>query len=210
MILILRMLSDRLTRSLLIPGLVAASMPLLSGCAFTTGHVNLAYEPTSQETKMAKADSLPVMVQVIDKRPTQTVGQKINGFGMKTADIVSNSDVPATLKTAFETELHSRGFTDRAGGNVVSVSLSNFQNQFSIGFFSGEASATMGMDVSVKRPDGSVAYDRFITGESKDWTMISGEDNAERMLNAAMRNAVSKVFNDNAFIEALNNSPKTM
>ena len=94
---------------------LVASTILFSGCAFTTGHVNLAYEPTTQASEVATADSPRVIVEVADKRPTQAVGQKINGFGMKTADIVSDSDVAATLKTAFETELHSRGFTDGAG-----------------------------------------------------------------------------------------------
>src|SRR5216684_2421822 len=184
--------------------ILVASAMLFGGCAFTTGHVNLAYEPTTQASKVATADSPRVIVEVTDKRPTQAVGQKINGFGMKTADIVSDSDVAATLKTAFETELHSRGFTDGTGGDLVSVSLSNFQNQFTLGFFSGDASATIGMDVTVKRPDGSVVYNRFITGESKDWAVIFGEDNAGRMLKGAMQDGVSKVFSDNAFIEALN------
>ncbi len=103
-------------------------------------------------------------VVVTDKRPTQAVGQKINGFGIKTADIVSNTDVPGTLKSAFETELNSRGFTEGAGGNAISVSLDNFENQFTLGFFSGESTASIGMRVTVKRPDGSVAYDKYITG----------------------------------------------
>jgi uncharacterized lipoprotein YajG len=193
--------------SLLVVRLVAslgASILLLSGCAFTTGHVNLAYEPTTEVSKAATADSPRVRVEVTDKRPTQAVGQKINGFGMKTADIVSNSDVAATLKTAFETELHNRGFTDGVGGDLVTVRLADFQNQFTLGFFSGDASATIGMDVAVKRPDGSVTYSRYITGESKDWIELAGEGNAERMLNGAMRDGVAKVFSDNKFIDALN------
>ena len=142
-------------------------------------------------------------VVVTDKRPTQVVGQKINGFGMKTADIVSNSDVPGTLKSAFETELNSRGFTEGAGGNVISVSLNNFENQFTLGFFSGESTATIGMPVTIKHPDGSVAYDKYVTGQSKDWVEITGEGNAERVLNAAMQDGVSKVFSDTAFIDSL-------
>jgi len=57
-----------------------------------------------------------VTVVITDKRPTQVVGQKMNGLGMKGADIVSNSDVPGTIKSAFETELKSRGFTEGTGG----------------------------------------------------------------------------------------------
>jgi uncharacterized lipoprotein YajG len=176
----------------------------LSGCAFTTGHADLTYQPTTQATKLARPESPRVTVLVTDKRPTQVVGQKINGFGMKTADIVSNSDVPGTLKSAFETELNSRGFTEGAGGNVVSVSLNNFENQFTLGFFSGDANATIGMQVTVKHPDGSVAYDRYFTGQAHNWIEIAGEDNASHELSAAMQDGVSKVFSDNAFIDSLN------
>jgi len=147
-----------------------------------------------------------VALVVTDKRPTQVVGQKINGLGMKTAEIVSNTDVPGTLRSAFEAELNSRGFTEGAGGNVVSVTLNNFENQFTIGFFSGEATATIGMQVNVNRPDGSLAYDKYVIGQSKDWVEITGEDNAGRELNAAMQDGVSKVFSDSAFIDSLKKS----
>jgi len=186
--------------------LIAASLLSLSGCAFTTGHVDLAYQPTTLATKLAAPDSPRVSVVVTDKRPTQVVSEKINGYGMKTADIVSNTDVPGTLKGAFETELNSRGFTEGPGGNVVSVSLSNFENQFTLGFFSGDATASIGMQVTVKRPDGSVAYDKYVTGQSKDWVEITGEGNAEHELNAAMQDGVSKVFADSAFIDSLKKS----
>lgn len=189
-----------------ISALIAASLISLSGCAFTTGHVDLAYQPTTQATKLAAPDSPRVSVVVTDKRPTQVVGEKINGFGMKTADIVSNTDVPGTLKSAFETELNSRGFTEGPGGNVVSVSLSNFENQFTLGLFSGDATASIGMQVTVKRPDGSVAYDKYVTGQSKDWVEITGEGNAGHELNAAMQDGVSKVFADSAFIVSLKKS----
>jgi len=183
--------------------LLAGALLLFSGCAFTTGHVDLAYQPTTQATKLAAPDSPHVSVLVTDKRPTQVVGQKINGLGMKTADIVSNTDVPGTLKSAFETELNSRGFSEGAGGDVVLVSLSNFENQFTLGFFSGDSTATIGMQVTVKRPDGTVAYDKYITGQSKDWIEVAREGNAEHMLNAAMQDGVSKVFADQAFIDSL-------
>jgi len=77
------------------------------------------------------------------------------------------------------------------------------QNQFTLGFFSGEATAAIGMQVTVKHPDGSVVYDKYVTGDSKDWVEIAGEDNAGRQLNAAMQDGVSKVFSDSAFIDSL-------
>ncbi len=189
-----------------IVGALAAALLLLSGCAFTTGHVDLSYQPTNQPTKIAGSNSPHVLVEVSDKRTTQAVGQKINGFGMKTADIVSNSDVRETLKSAFEAELSNRGLTEGPGGDLISVTLNNFQNQFTLGFFSGEATATIGINVTVKRPNGSVPYNQYITGQAKDWVEIAGEGNAQRVLNAAMQDAISKVFADNAFIDSLKSS----
>jgi uncharacterized lipoprotein YajG len=179
------------------------AMLLISGCAFTTGHVNLEYQSQTPAMRIAEADSPHVAVEVTDKRSTQIVGQKINGLGMKTADIVSDSDVPGTLKSAFETELNDRGFTVGPGGVLIAVTLSSLQNQFTVGFFSGEATANMGMDVAVKRPDGTVAYDKYITGRNQEWIELATPGNAQDTLNAAMQHAVSKVFSDSAFIDAL-------
>ena len=186
-------------------GAIAAltAMLLISGCAFTTGHVSLEYQSQTPAMRIAEADSPHVAVEVADKRPTQIVGQKINGLGMKTADIVSDSDVPGTLKSAFETELNDRGFTVGPGGVLIAVTLSSLQNQFTVGFFSGQATANMGMDVAVKRPDGAVAYDKYITGRNQEWIELATPGNAQHTLNAAMQDAVSKVFSDSAFIDAL-------
>jgi uncharacterized lipoprotein YajG len=176
---------------------------LISGCAFTEGHVNLEYQPQAQAAKVAAAAAPHVVVQVADQRPTKVVGQKINGFGMKTADILSDNDIPATLKGAFETELSNRGFTVGPGGETVGVTLNSLQNQFSLGFFSGESTANIGIDVSVKRADGAVAYEKYFTGQNQESVQLATAGNAEETLNAAIKDAVGKVFSDDAFIAAL-------
>jgi uncharacterized lipoprotein YajG len=102
--------------------------------------------------------------------------------------------------------LSNRGFKEGPGGNRISVTLNNFQNQFTLGFFSGEATATIGINVTVKRANGSIPYNQYITGQAKDWVEITGEGNAQRVLNAAMQDAISKVFADNAFIASLKSS----
>lgn len=203
-----------------------AAALLFSGCAFGTGHVNITYQPIIVATRLAAPDSPRVIVKVMDKRATQTLGQKINGFGIETADLVADTDVPGTLEDAFETELHNRGFLKGRGGNVISVRLDTFENQFTIGFWSGEfvnqltlgpwsddsaapigmSAATIGMDVTVRHPNGSLAYNRYFTGDSKESIHIASENNAERTLDAAMQNGVSKVFIDSAFIDSLKKS----
>jgi len=185
------------------PSFVLAGL-FAGGCAFTTGHVNVSYTPAPEVTKIAGDAAPKVLVEVTDKRPTQVLGEKINGFGMKTADIVADNDVAATIKSAFETELEDRGFAAGTGGNVIAVTLVNFQNQYTPGFWSGEAQATLGMDVAVKNPDGSTPFNKYFQAEVNDWIEIAGEDNAQLMLDGALEKTVSKVFADSDFIRALN------
>lgn len=180
-----------------------AAVLFFGGCAFTTGHVDLSYQPSTDVTKVAEAESPPVAVQIIDKRPTKTVGQKINGFGMKTADIVADTDVPQTIKDAFETELTNRGFTDGPNGNQVVVTLDNLQNSFTVGFFSGEATSTAGMDVAIKNVKGASIFDKYFTGQSKDWIELATPENAQKMLDGALKDAIGKVFADQDFLDAL-------
>lgn len=182
---------------------VLAATVLLSGCAFTTGHVNLDYQSQVTPAKVAMADSPHISVAVADKRPTQIVGHKINGYGMKTADIMSDSDVPETVKKAFEQELKARGFTIGSGGILVSVSLNDFESEYSMGWFSAQAKANMGMDVSVVQTNGAITFEKHIVGHNDESVMTSGEGNAQDTLNAAMRDAVSNVFGDPAFLDAL-------
>jgi uncharacterized lipoprotein len=180
-----------------------ATMLLISGCALTTGHVDLQYQPQTEATKIAGANSRSVTVAVTDKRPNQAVGEKINGFGMKTADIVADNNVSDTVKSAFETELQNRGFKIGPGGDSIAVALNNLQNQFSLGWFSGESTANMGMDVTVRGSNGAVLYHKYITGHNQEWVEVGTSTNAQHTLDAAMQDAVSKVFSDSKFIDAL-------
>ena len=49
------------------------AMLLISGCAFTTGHVNLEYQSQTPATKIATANSPHVAVEVTDQRATKIV-----------------------------------------------------------------------------------------------------------------------------------------
>lgn len=202
----LRTWLDARVRSFAAVWCLVAAATALSGCAFTTGHVNVAYESQGPAARLATANTPHVAVVVIDRRPTQVLGEKKNGFGMKTADIEADNDVPATVKNAFETELRNRGFVEGSGGNVVEVKLDHFQNQYSLGFFSGEGVATIGMQVSVERPDGSTAYSKYITGKAENWIELMGAGNAQTLLDGALRDGIERIFDDGDFTNALTQS----
>lgn len=182
-----------------------AAILVIGGCGIVPPKVDVTYQPEEQVAKIADSSSPLVSVDVVDNRQTQKVGENIAMFGIKTADTVTPSDVPATLKKALESELKNRGFGDGAGGDAVIVRLGYFGNTFvnrSVGVIF-EANASMDLEVSIVRPDGAIPYRKYVTGRAHDSVAIANSANAQRMLDAAMRNALSKLFSDPDFTNTL-------
>jgi hypothetical protein len=113
------------------------------------------------------------------------------------------SDVPATLKSAFESELKDRGFIEGEGGNAVIVRLGYFRNTFVNRGFVFEATASMDLEVSIVRPDGAIPYRKYATGRAHDTFALASTSNAQHMLDAAMHDAVSRVLSDPDFLASL-------
>mgnify|MGYP007011830667 CR=1 FL=1 len=101
--------------------LVATTLLALSGCAFGTRQADLSYPPHEQgEGKViavAKADpaGMPgcceVLLTVRDMRArTDRVGNVRNGFGMDTADVVTDVDVRTWVEDAFRHDLAQAGW----------------------------------------------------------------------------------------------------
>jgi len=115
---------------------------LVGGCTVTTG-VNVAYQPATAAPDLAQSQALPVKVYVTDRRLNRSVAQSVNTFGMVTANVETKNSVSSALENAFEEELHNRGFTEGEDGNVVSVTLRNFENQYTPGLLTSGAAARM-------------------------------------------------------------------
>jgi len=190
---------------LTIPGCALLTAGLLSGCAFTKDYVALSYAPQTNVSKIQGAEAIMVKVEVVDSRTIKDkVSVKKNGYGMEMASIIATNDVAGLLKSAIQTELTDRGFN--CGGDTVTVSagLSKFYSDFKIGFWSGSAAAEVILNVHVKKADGNIAFSKLIAGEGANPSLqiMSGE-NARIALEAALKDAVSKLMGDSAFIESL-------
>jgi hypothetical protein len=92
----------------------------IPGCAFGNRNVTLKYPPASELQTSPPPKPLPVpavempsvAVVVNDTRqgPRNQVGVVRNGFGMHTADILTQDDAAAWVKEALERELAAQGF----------------------------------------------------------------------------------------------------
>jgi hypothetical protein len=99
----------------------------ITGCAFGTRHAELSYPPSAsdgvsliasahQEASVA-GKSREVVVQVSDQRDSrERIGNVRNGFGMDTADVITNDDLNLWVKRALISELANAGYTIVADG----------------------------------------------------------------------------------------------
>jgi uncharacterized lipoprotein YajG len=177
---------------------------LLSGC---TTYVPLTYTPQAGVKPVAGAGAVAVSVVVNDARTEKDRIGAVSSGSTETSSILTTNDVPAFVKSVIETELADRGFS--LGGSKVQVvaELSVFDSYFSVegGIISGGyASGHVTMDVQVKRADGSKVYEKHVAGEcSASDVSYSGANKTRYGLDMALQDAMTKLFEDGSFVEAL-------
>ena len=200
---------QRLMRGTGRAGLVFIALLPVGGCALTADSVNLAYSPTSQNVApVAGAENVNVTVSVSDVRPDKlVVSRKRDAHGYEMAPIVAKNDPAATVSGAITTDLRNRGFKTEGGGVRLGVGVTNFYCDFSVGLLGvgAKAVSTVAFSVHIERPDGSIAYNKSITGTNttKKFNMITNGANAKVSLEGALADAVGKLMSDTAFTTAL-------
>jgi len=162
-----------------------------------------SYDPQTNVEKIKEADTVKVRVEISDVRVIRDrVSNKINSYGMDMAPIIAQNDVADTLKKAIEAELKNRGFELAEGSVLVLAELNKYYNSFKTGFWSGRAVAEVVMNVQVKKPDKSILYSKMIAGENTHPVQLASGKNAKIVLDAALKDGISKLFNDTSFLDS--------
>lgn len=176
---------------------------LTSGCAFTVDRIDLAYTPQANVQKMDGASGIAVEVMVKDVRP-QTDRVSAKGVAAQAAPIVSNQDVAKVVKEAIEAELSQRGYTSSPGNVRITCDLSNFWTSWQMGFWAGKAHGSCQLSVKVRDKNGTIVFSEIVNGEStKDGIQITSGANAKETLEAALQDAMKKLFQMPDFFEAI-------
>lgn len=91
---------------------------LLTGCAFGTRRPELLYPPevvAAEASMPIEAAVAPertvILAPLVDSRSETNVGEVRNGFGMKTASVVTETSVPDWVHDALHYELERAGYT---------------------------------------------------------------------------------------------------
>jgi uncharacterized lipoprotein YajG len=185
---------------------ILLALSLLAGCAITPSKIQLTYEPQTRVDPLTGAGNVSVQVVIMDQRlVNDSVGRKMNGYGMEMAPITATNNVPEFIKHAIETELVNRGFKIGSGNTVTVVGeLAKFYNEFKEGFWAGSAVAELNLNVMIKNGNGTIVYSRLIGGRGivPNIQMASGE-NARIALNCALKDGMATLFGDPSFTDTL-------
>lgn len=194
----------KLFKCLQLAGILLVLVFLASGCALTKDYVVLSYDPQTNVDKIKDADTVKVKVEILDVRAIKDkVSSKKNAYGMEMAPIIAQNDIADTLKKAIEVELKNRGFDLGEGSVLVFAELNKYYNDFKTGFWSGRAVAEVVMNAQVKKPDKTILYSKMIAGENSQTVQLASGNNAKYVLDAALKDAISKLFNDTSFVDSL-------
>lgn len=186
--------------------LAAFVLTALTGCALSEDKVALRYVPTSSAAAVDAAKDIPIQLDVVDGRTTNRtiISRKINGYGMEMAAIRATQNPTELVERALKQELRSRGFDVGNSGLSVTAKLTEFYNQYEVGFFSGSAVSNVVVDVVV---GDTVApgFEKTFSANQTDDVVLADGANAKAALEAALGKVVSEIMANPDFINALVN-----
>jgi Uncharacterized lipoprotein len=181
----------------------------LGGCAFTQANLNVGYD----EAKAAKGplSEIPSRQLTIgefkDVRPERDkIGYKRNGYGMKTADILTQKPVPEIVREAVTAELSKNGHAtaSKAPELVLAGEITTFWFDTQINFWSVEFMGTVAMDLNVTDgKTGAPLLARKYQGHFNEKSLGGLDATWERVMNAALALMIEEMSTDTKLLEVL-------
>ncbi len=163
----------------------------LASCAFGTRRPLLEYNPV---TANSQPKNITVYVETFKDERTEknVIGHVRNGIGIKTADVVTDTDIAQWITSALKAELGNGGYIvakDRtelvAGGEVLTVYCDSFLQY--------EGTVTVG--VVLKKND-TVLIDKKYTGKANNLNWAATAKSYGKTLEQSLQNAMKQIVGD--------------
>lgn len=176
----------------------------LSGCVYFSEKINVAYQPIVR-TESVPALPLNVSIQVMDnRREGNQVSCKKGEHGIELASIKLKGSLADEIKAAVRLELQSLGCSVGYGNAIVEIEIQKFYNEFKPGYFKGRGVAELILGVNLKKKDGEIVYSKTLMGIGENNSVwFQTGNNAKKALEGALCDAIHKLINDQAFMQAL-------
>jgi uncharacterized lipoprotein len=186
--------------------LLAAAI-LVTGCAFTTSKLDIAYS-ADQPGPLATVAPREVSVgPFADKRPdVARIGYKKNGFGQKTADILPARPAAEIVRDAIAAELAKNGHRTAAAAPAplaLSGDVTEFWFDSSVGVFTIEYTGRVGATVNIRDPSGGPVLTKRYQGVQVEKRMAGYEGAWTEVMNTALSKMVREISTDPELADAL-------
>jgi uncharacterized lipoprotein YajG len=189
--------------------IIAAAAASLSACAFGDETLKLAYDGAAAKAGvLSEASAARVDVKSVDDARVEktAIGYKRNGFGAKTADILSEKPAPEIIKEALVATLEKNGHKVDAAEQrfAIKTKLNNFWFDYKTGFVTVEFYGNIQAEISVvDLQSGQTIYSELFDGYHSEKTGGGLSKTWTRIMNAALADLVSKVNLSPGFKDAL-------
>lgn len=181
----------------------------LGGCAFTQATLNVGYTE-AMASRGPLSSIAPRRIDVgafADKRPeTNKIGYKRNGFGQKTADIVTTKPVPDIVKEALTAEFKKNGHDVATAERdlVLSGDITTFWFELQVNFATIEFFGTSAITLNVvDGRTGTTLLTRNYQGHYTEKSMGGLDATWERVMNEALQRMVREASTDLQLIRVL-------
>ncbi len=179
--------------------LAAVAAMTLSACAYGDAKLNLGYDATAAKAGvLSEAPQTTIYLADVEDRRVEKerIGYKRNGFGAKTADIVSERPVPEIVKEAIATALQKNNHVIGGPQERIELkpTLTNFWFDYKTGFVSVEFYGQVQAELSVvDQSTGATVYSEIFDGYYSEKTGGGLKKTWQRIMNAALADLVTKV-----------------
>jgi uncharacterized lipoprotein YajG len=177
---------------------------LMAGCAFGERQASLAYPPVADEDLISSAEAAPSAqggtVYIGDfediRSSTMLVGHVRNGFGMKTAEVVAQRDVPEWVREALVHELKASGYqvmdgVAQAGQTTISGDIVRV---YCDAYFTYEGEVALRMEAT--KEGQSLVQNTYTGTGSAGMNWAATEDSYSQSLSLALQSALRQFLAD--------------
>lgn len=164
---------------------------LLGGCAFGTRRPLLEYRAV---TANSQPKNITIYVERFKDERTEknVIGHVRNGWGLKTADVVTDTDISQWVTDALKAELGNGGYIvakDRtkltAEGEVITVYCDSFMQY--------EGTVTLGI---VLKRNGEVLIDKKYNGKATNLNWAATSQGYGKTVEQSLQNVMKQILSD--------------
>lgn len=164
---------------------------MISGCAFGTRHPLLQYHPV---TANANPKNITLFVEKFKDERTEknVIGHVRNGWGMKTAEVVTDTNIADWVTEALKSELGNGGYIvakDRTelttGGEVLRVYCDSYMQ------YEGEVT----ISVILKKGE-TVLLNKKYTGSAKNFNWAATAESYGKTVEQSLQSAMKQLIDD--------------